>query len=212
MTARGHQNQLIQLVQSLGGFITTGEANAAAVSRMTLSRAVNAGVLSRIQRGVYRLEDSSSLPPVSSEALDLLEVQLRFPYARPCLTSALHLHDLTTTRPNSLEFAVTHQRQHLQWPDYSVTTFFFSPTAYEQGVIHFPVRGRILTTYSIEKTLVDLLRYSPKLGRELYLEGLKKALTRQLLDQDELIRLAKVFHVWKTLSHDLEVLCHDQDH
>lgn len=74
------------------------------------------------------------------------------------------------------------------------------------------MRSRSLTTYSIEKTLVDLLRYAPKFGRDLYLEGLKKALAQRRLDRGQMMQLARTLRVGKELARDLEVLSHDQDH
>lgn len=203
--------QLLQLARGLGGFITAQEAREAGIPQIELTRSTREGKLLRIERGLYQLSHSADLAPAPAEALDLLEVQLRSPYARPCLVSALHLHGLTTTRPTQLQFAVPKNRQRLPTEPFPTDTFYFGPAAYDAGLLAFPVRERFLTTYSVEKTLVDLLRYAPKLGRELYLEGLKNALRRKQLDQRELLKLAKAFRVYKTLSQDLEVLSHDQD-
>ena len=74
------------------------------------------------------------------------------------------------------------------------------------------VRGHQLTTYSPEKTLTDLLRYAPRFGRELYLEGLRKYLGQRGVQVQALIQMGKDQGVWKELSRDLEVLLHDQDH
>lgn len=203
---------LLDLLRSRGGYVTTAEATAAGIPRIELTRKVRDGSVERLTRGVYRLTCLDALAPADAAATDLLEVQLRYPYARPCLVSALHLHGLTTTRPAALQFAVPRNRQALKVAELPTETFYFSGPAYAAGVIQLEVRGRPLTTYGVEKTLVDLLRSAPKFGRELYLEGLKNALWGKHLDRRVLTRLAKDLGAWKELARDLEVLSHDQDH
>ena len=55
-----------------------------------------------------------------------------------------------------------------------------------------------------------MLRYAPKFGRELYLEGLRKYL--RPTNTHALIGMAKQQGLWKKIRQDLEVLSHDQDH
>lgn len=205
-------SSLFDLLHSQGGYVTTAEVTAAGIPRIELTRRVRDGSLERLTRGVYRLACPDHLAPADAAATDLLEVQLRYPYARPCLVSALHLHALTTTRPHRLQFAVPGNRQAIAFEGLPLDTFYFSGKAYDAGSVQMDVRGRALTTYSAEKTLVDLLRYAPKFGRELYLEGLKNALREGRLARRSLTRLAKDLGVWRELSRDLEVLSHDQDH
>lgn len=212
MSHLSHRSQLLHLALAQGGYVTSSELTSAGIPRVELSRATRAGQLVRLTRGTYRLAEIDGLPPVAAEATDLLEVQLRSPHARPCLISALHLHGLTTTRPHRLQFALPRNRQALDFEGLPMEFFYFSDLAYHEGTLAFPVRERWLTTYTVEKTLVDLLRAAPRLGRELYLEGLKNALRYRKLNRRELFRLARLLRVGKTLEHDLEVLEHDQDH
>jgi predicted transcriptional regulator of viral defense system len=193
-----------------GGYLTSGESRGYGVHPEQLARLVEQGDAERVQRGVYRLIDDT-VPFGAAE--ELLEIQLRVPYARPCLISALHLHGLTTTRPVALQFAVPFNRSVPTIASPATEVFYFRPRFYGSGTLEFPVASRLLTTYTPEKTLVDLLRYAPKYGREIYLEGLKNYLlrvrgqgTRALLDE------AGTGAVGLTLRHDLEVLSHDQDH
>ncbi|MGI8747610.1 MAG: type IV toxin-antitoxin system AbiEi family antitoxin domain-containing protein [Deinococcus sp.] len=212
MTTSNHHSSLFKLLLDRGGYVTTAEVAQAGIPRVELTRLVRSGFILRLARGVYRLASLNGLAPADAEATDLLEVQLRYPYARPCLVSALHLHGLTTTRPSRLQLAVPENRQELHFDGLPLETFYFTERAYGADVIQIDVRGRELTTYTAEKTLVDLLRYAPKFGRELSLEGLKKALALRQLDRRQLTALARDLKVWKELSRDLEVLSHDQDH
>ncbi|MFK7603811.1 type IV toxin-antitoxin system AbiEi family antitoxin domain-containing protein [Deinococcus sp. SM5_A1] len=205
-------DRVLDLFARRGGYLTAQDAAGSGIPGTTLTRLLRSGVIERPQRGVYRLADTGGLESVPAELDDLLEIQLRFSYARPCLVSALHLHGLTTTRPAALQFAVpaNHRRPVLDYPRLEV--FYFGARFYGAGLTVQAVRGRPLTTYTAEKTLTDLLRYSSRYGRELYLEGLKNYLRQPEASVHALVAMGKDQGVWKTLGHDLEVLSHDQDH
>ena len=205
-------HDLLNYMHLQGGHLTSLEATQAGFPRKALTRLVGSGQIERLERGVYRLSDTRGLPSVFAEQLDLLEVQLRSPYARPALVSALHLHGLSTTRPHRLQFALPANRRAITFADMPLELFYFSAKFYDYGVATLTVRGRVLTTYTPEKTLADLLRFAPRFGRELYLEGLKNYLRLPNADRHLLISTARHLGVVKPLQRDLEVLSHDQDH
>ena len=202
--------QMLALFRERDGLLTAREARERGVHAQQLARLVERGEIERVQRGVYRLvSDDTRFGP----AEELLEVQLRVPYARPCLISALHLHGLTTTRPARTQFAVPVHRTFLPLGDPPVEVFYFGRAAYGLGLVGLPVSGRILTTYTPKKTLADLLRYAPKLGRDVYLEGLRNYLReRRGRGMRGLIEEARTLHVERELRRDLEVLLHEADY
>ncbi|GAA5504441.1 hypothetical protein Dxin01_04211 [Deinococcus xinjiangensis] len=207
-----HQSQqILTLMQQRGGYLTSQEVAEAKLPKVALTRLLRSHQIERVERGVYRLPDTGSTPLIAAERQDLLAVQLRYPAALPCLISALHLHGLTTTRPARLQFAVQNNRTPLQSEHLPVETFYFSAKYYQTGQQHLDVGTRTLLTYTPEKTLLDLLRYAPKFGRELYLEGLKKYLKNHRSPY-ALMQLAGQLGSDKELLRDLEVLSHDQDH
>lgn len=193
-----------------GGYLTAREARGKDIHAEQPARFVQEGAAERVQRGVYRLVDET-VPFGAAE--ELLEVQLRVSYARPCLVSALHLHDLTTTRPAVLQFAVPANRTAPRLAFPRIQIFYFRPASYAFGTAELPVASRRLTTYTPEKTLADLLKYAPKYGRDIYLEGLKNYLS-QFPERGTwgLLEAADVLGVSAPMRRDLEVLRHDQDH
>ncbi|WP_420594327.1 type IV toxin-antitoxin system AbiEi family antitoxin domain-containing protein [Deinococcus sp.] len=207
-----HPDPLLRLLHERGGLLTARAAAQAGLPSMTLSRAVERGVIERVQRGVYRLVDDRALPEVDLEAQELLELQQRFPFARPCLVSALHLHGLTTTRPAALQLAIPAHRHRPPISAPRTEVYFFRPVAYGTGLFSLDVRGLPLITYTPEKTLADLLRYAGRFGRDIYLEGIKKYLRSPERDLTLLTDTARRLKVDTALHRDLEVLLHDQDH
>lgn len=189
-----------------GGLLTAREARARGLHPQRLARLVERGDIERVARGVYRLTDDDVAFGIPEE---LLEVQLRAPHARPCLLSALHLHGLTTTRPARSQFAVPNKRT---LPVKDVEVFYFGAAAYDLGTQELPVANRVLTTYTPEKTLADLLRYAKKLGRDVYLEGLRNYLREHRRRGTRgLEAMAEKLGVLRELRRDLEVLLHEAD-
>ncbi len=72
------------------GLIRTSEAIEAGVQSRTLAELVDAGVLQKLSRGLYRL---SELPQVSDP--DLVTIAMRIPHGVVTLVSALVFHELT---------------------------------------------------------------------------------------------------------------------
>lgn len=197
------------LFEHRGGLLTAREARANGLHPQHLARLVARGDIERVTRGVYRLTDFTVL----GAAEDLLEVQLRVPYARPCLITALHLHGITTTRPTRLQFAIPRNRAFPVTHAPPVEVFYFGTAAYDMGREEIPVAHRLLTTYSPEKTIADLLRYAPKLGRDIYLEGLKNYLREhRRRGTRDLLNMARLSNVERELRRDLEVILHEPDH
>ena len=95
------EDTLNHLLSQSSGLITHKQATALGIDAHLLGRWVREGRLERVQRGVYRQVNA---PPSGFE--DLVEVQLRIPYAVVCLRSALSFHQLTTFIPKAVEIAV----------------------------------------------------------------------------------------------------------
>ena len=188
-----------------GGYLTSSQVKALGIDLKVVGRMVEGGEVEQVQRGVYR-SISAELP----EHADLIELQLRVPYARPTLITALDLHGLTTARPTRMQVAIPANRTmpNLTYPP--VHVYWYPPEVYEAGTVTLGTPPLTFITYSPEKTLADLLRLSGKLGRQPYLEGLTHYLTRPDRNLPELLRMARADRVEDELRHDLEVLTHDE--
>ncbi|GEM48395.1 type IV toxin-antitoxin system AbiEi family antitoxin domain-containing protein [Deinococcus cellulosilyticus] len=201
---------LLQLFKTTGGYLTAQEARAAGFHNQQLRRLLHQQTIEQPQPGVYRLVNHF---PTNFE--DILEVQLRVEDARLCLISALDLHGLTTTRLSRLRFAVPHKKKFPTFSYPPVEVFYFQNSHHSYGQLDVPIEGtpRMVRTYTPEKTLLDLLKYHTRFGRDLYLEGLKNYLKRNW--PHHLIEVAREMPIrgkntlLSTLLHDLEVILHD---
>lgn len=83
------------------GMLRTKKAIRAGIHPRTLYEMRDAGILERINRGLYRLAD---LPPLGNP--DLVSVSLKVPHGVICLISALYYHDITTQIPHEVYLAL----------------------------------------------------------------------------------------------------------
>ncbi|MDX2004487.1 MAG: type IV toxin-antitoxin system AbiEi family antitoxin domain-containing protein [Meiothermus sp.] len=195
-----------QLLKRHGGFVTRRQVDESGIEPHVLTRWVREGRLERIQHGVYR-----SMKALPSEHEDLLEVALRIPYAVICLRSALAFYGLTTYIPKAVDIAVPQKSKppKLAYPPLQV--HYFGKTAYGYGLAEVELHGHKIKIYSLEKTLVDLLRFSHVYGDDLFAEGLKNYLEgrKHKVDLHGLLEAAQALRVDKKLRPLLRVLAYD---
>ena len=170
-----------------GGILTVQQAEGHGVGRQQLIRALKAGWLERVQRGVYRLT-SADIQPFEAE----LEVQLRIPHAVIALGNALAFHGLTTLIPKIIEISLERGRKapNLEYP--RIKTYYDAKAIHHHGIQTHRVNGQTLRVYSPEKTLMDLLRRERE---ALFAEGMKRYLLQPKRDFVALLSAAKVCRV-----------------
>ena len=140
-----------------GGVLRTGDALNKGVHPRTLYAMRDAGLLERLDRGLYRLTD---LPPLSDP--DLVTVANKIPKGVICLISALHIHDITTQIPHEVSIAVRRGAEppRLDYPP--IRLYWFSDEPFTAGVETHRIDSTPVQIYSAEKTLADCFKYRNK--------------------------------------------------
>lgn len=169
------------------------------ISRYTLYKMRDNGLLEQVSRGIYRLVD---LPPISNP--DLVTVSLRFPKAVICLISALSYHGMTTQIPHAVSVAVPRNARmpELDYPP--VHAYKFSAEAFNAGIEKHQIDGVLVQIYCAEKTLADCFKYRNKLGMDIVLEALKLFRSQKKSNMDKLLKYARVCRVEKVMRSYLE--------
>ena len=182
-----------EVFRRLGGVLRTCEALDAGIHRRTLYAMRDAGLLERLDRGLYRL---AGLPPLSSP--DLVAVARKVPTGVICLISALHFHGITTQIPHAVSIALKRgsQAPRLEFPPTRI--YWFSGDAFTSGIEKAIVDGTSIQFYSAEKTLADCFKFRNKVGMdtvrealELYREQMKPN-RRKLVDYAQICRVERV--------------------
>lgn len=169
-----------------------------------VSRAVEAGLVVRIGRGLNELPEST---PDAHSAL--IEVAKRAPKAVICLTSALTFHDLTDLLPRKVWIAIGAK----DWPpkiDYpSARIVRLREPYFSNGVESHVVGGVDLRVYSITKSIADAFRLPKLVERSVATTAMKTALRERKATPGKLASAAQANGAWKQMQPYLEALTAD---
>jgi predicted transcriptional regulator of viral defense system len=194
-------DEALQIFRRHGGMLRTSEALNLGIHQRTLYALRDAGMLERLDRGLYRLAD---LPPLSDP--DLVTVARKIPDGVICLISALHFHDITTQIPHAVSIAVKRGKEppRLEFPPTKI--YPFTGEAFSQGVEAHSIDGTSIRVYSPEKTLADCFKYRNKIGMDTALEAVELYRNRGKPKPRELLKFAKICRVEKVMRPYLEAL------
>jgi predicted transcriptional regulator of viral defense system len=184
-----------------GGVLRTSAALRAGIHPRRLYEMRDSGVIERLGRGLYRLAD---LPPLGNP--DLVTVAAKVPAGVVCLISALAYHEITTQIPHEVHLALPRGAEPPRLEHPPLRIFWFSGSAFTEGIERHKVDGIVIRVYSPEKTLADCFKYRNKLGLDTVLEALRLYRTRKRTEVDELMRFARVCRVEKVMRPYLEAL------
>lgn len=188
-----------EIFRQHGGQLRMSEALQYGISRYTLYKMWDSGIVEQVSRGIYRLVD---LPPISNP--DLVTVSLRFPKAVICLVSALSYHRMTTQIPHDVSVAISRSARIpcLDFPP--VHAHKFSKEAFEAGIEEHKIDGVVVKIYNPEKTLADCFKYRNKLGMDVVLEALKLYRSQKKVNMDKLLKYGRICRVENVMRSYLE--------
>jgi len=184
-----------------GGVMRMSEALKANIYRRMLYSMLEAGVIEKLSRGLYRLAD---LPPLGNP--DLVSVSLKIPNGVICLISALAYHEITTQVPHEVYVALGRDTEAPRLGHPPVRIFRFSGQAFTHGIKTHKIDGVPVRIYSPEKTIADCFKYRNKIGLDTAIEALKLYRKKKHFKSEELTEFARVCRVEKVMRPYLEAL------
>lgn len=195
-----HTRRVLDLA-SRKALLRANDLDAIAAPRIVLTRLAAAGLLERVERGLYRLPAARG-----SEIESLATVATRAPKAVFCLLTALQFHELTTQLPRQVWIAMP-RGSHTPRFDYPpIKMVQFTGEAYVAGIEIIERDGIALQVYSVAKTVADCFKHRHKIGLDVALEALKDARARNKASVDDIWRFAKVCRVANVMRPYLESL------
>ncbi len=188
-----------QVFKRARGILRTGEALKQGIHPRTLYAMRDAGILERLDRGLYRLAE---LAPLS--APDFVTVALKIPDGVICLISALNFHEITTQIPHTVHVAIKRGAEppRLAYPPTKI--YWFSGEPFSAGVERHSMDRTTVQIYSAEKTLADCFKYRHKIGMDTVLEALTLYRERKRPRPRELLRYAQICRVESIMRPYLE--------
>jgi predicted transcriptional regulator of viral defense system len=181
------------------GILRTSQAKKLGIDPKTLREMVEADILKKEGRGIYRL---ANLPPLSNP--DLIQVALRVPQGIICLISALTFHSLTTQIPYKIYVAVPQfiKKPRIDYPPIEI--FNLSKSAYSAGIEVHELDGVNVRIYNKEKTVADCFKFRNKIGQDIAIEALKEYLREPSSDVEKLMYYAGIDRVSKVIRPYVE--------
>lgn len=181
----------------------------AGVTRATISRMKEKGLILQLGRGLYQLPDA----PLDADH-SLAEAAKRVPNGVVCLVSALAFHGLTDAIPARVWMAIgpKDRRPRVEEPPLQIVRF--GGNALDAGIEVHTIELVPVRMYDPAKTVVDLFRYRQREGRRyqkspglnLALEGLREALRRRKVTPAEIARYASEAGIWKVVQPYLDAM------
>ena len=181
------------------GILRLSQAKRLGVDQKTLVEMLDAGLLTKESRGVFRLSD---MPSLSNP--DLVQIALRVPSAVVCLISALAYYNLTTQIPNRVYIALPRptKKPRIEYPPIDV--IWLSEKPYSFGIERHAIDKVLVPVYSREKTIADCLKFRDKIGLNVALEALKAYLREPSPYIEKLLLCAHVDRVETFMRHYIE--------
>ena len=183
------------------GLIRPRDLEPLGLSRVTLTRLVRQGALTRVARGLYALPNRSI-----SEHTALAEVARKHPQAIVCLLSALRFHELTTQSPFEVWLAIPNKARapRIDYPPLRIVRFSIPLLA--EGVEEHSIDGVPVRITNVARTVADCFKYRNKIGLDVALEALREAWKGRRVGMDELWRYARLCRVANVMRPYLESL------
>lgn len=201
MMNRGQLEKVKKVFRHHGGVLRMSEALKANIHRRMLYSMLEAGVIEKLSRGLYRLAD---LPPLGNP--NLVSVSLKVRNGVICLISALAYHEITTQVPHEVYVALERGTEAPRLAHPPIRIFWFSGQAFTLGIQTHKIDNVPVRIYSPEKTIADCFKYRNKIGLDTAIEALKLYREKRRFKSEELMRFAQVCRVEKVIRPYLEAL------
>lgn len=195
------QNARLLRLLGAGAMLRASELREAGINPQTISRAVEAGEIERVGRGVYQKPDAEV-----EEGQILAEAALRVPKGIVALVSALAFHNLTDQIPRRVWMAIgaSDWAPVQSYPPIRLVRFTNAYLRY--GIEHHTIAGVQVPIYTVSKTLADAFRNPKLVDRSVAIESLRAALRLRKATPAMIADAAKIGGAWKTMKPYLEAL------
>ena len=195
-------SEVLDIARHTGGISSAAELIERGARWDDLYRLRDSGELIELSRGIYCVADA----PATAH-LDLLAVCRRAPGGTICLNSAASFWDLSDEMPDVIHLAVARgkHRPRIVYPPTRVHVFAAATFSLGREMEKVDSAETIAVS-SKERTLVDLMRFRSRVGRDLALGALRRYLQGADAKPGELLALARRLRIASVVSAAMEPL------
>ena len=164
------------------GFLRTADS-LTATEKYHLRRLIREGVVNRVKRGFYRLNDS---PRVFQES----EVAKMIPNGIFCMFTAWSYYELSTHVPAEYHVAIPKTLKTVL-PDYPpVKLYYWGTETFDIGKTAAEMNGSMVNVYDLERSVCDAVKFRNKIGNDTVSEILHNYIRRKDKNLDKLMKYA----------------------
>jgi predicted transcriptional regulator of viral defense system len=194
-------DKAIEIFELHNGILRSSEAQRFGINPRTLARMLETGIVTKEERGLYRLTDSQ---PDGDP--NLINVAKLVPKAVICLISALSFHKMTTQIPRKVYIALPREKKapDIEYPPLEI--IYLSRRPYEAGIEQHERDGVSIAIYDQAKTVADCFKFRKKIGEDVALEALKEYLGEEKRDLNSLLEYARINRVRTIIEPYLKAL------
>ena len=195
------KTELVDFLRKRGGVASYAEIIGAGFSKAHLKACLNSDRIQKVDRGLYRLSDGTSLSNP-----DLVAVSIKVPKGTVCLLSALAFHEATNEIPKYVDIAIP-RGMHANKIKYPPVKFYrFAPNAWKAGIEKHDIEGHEIKVYNLAKTIADCFKFRNKIGMDVARDALKVAVAEKNITPKEIMQYAKICRVDKIIKPILETM------
>jgi len=195
------KSELVNFLRKRGGVASYAEIIGAGFSKARLKASLNSGRILKVDRGLYKLSDGTSL-----SSPDLVAVSIKVPKGTVCLLSALAFHEATNEIPKYVDIAIprgTHANK-IKYPP--VKFYRFASNAWKEGIERHNIEGHEIKVYCLAKTVADCFKFRNKIGMDVARDALKVSVSEKNIAPKEIMQYAKICRVDKIIKPILETM------
>jgi predicted transcriptional regulator of viral defense system len=166
------------------------ELQQSGIHHQILKRAVDRGLVTKIDRGLYIAADR----PLDLEHRIILACQ-RVPQGVVCLESALRFHGILPPDSDVIWMAIDRKARKPIVNGLKIRFVRFSGQALTQGVINTRIHGVPVRIYSVAKTVADCLKYRGKIDSNVLSQALEESVKQSKCTRERLVHFARICRV-----------------
>lgn len=194
------QEQVLALARKQG-IIRAADISSIGATRSHLRSLVGAGHLTRVERGLYRLNEFDF-----TESHSLVEAVRRQSRGVICLLSALSFHNIGTQQPHQVWLTVPYGSRIAKSGGVSQKIIVATSPGYESGIETHIIEGVEVPVYSIAKSVADCFKFRNKIGIDVAIEALREVMRDRRCSIADIYTFAKIDRVVKVIRPYMEAL------
>jgi len=189
---------LVSRFKQNDGFLRTADSLSAA-EKYHLRQLIKEGIISRVKRGLFRLNDA---PWVFQEA----EVARMVPVGIFCMFTTWIYYELTTHVSAEYHIAIPRTIK-IVLPGYPpIKLYYWGIETFELGKTSAEINGSVVPVYDLERSVCDAVRFRNRIGTDLLKEILYNYVRRKDKNLDKLLKYAAELRISNTLNKLLQII------